>query len=132
MHALCEIAKFYGTDLSSVDNLHFLLSQVGKSYSHSECFYYAFYFAAWIKEEVPRTSRLFSCFDDKIRSRIECGGSLQSMLKDLVEIIGYVKFRRYFDVMGINRVHLFLERKGVESIWDLTELDDIECRHLLD
>lgn len=34
--------------------------------------------------------------------------------------------------MGINRVHLFLEYKGVKQPSDLEELDDIECRHIID
>lgn len=34
--------------------------------------------------------------------------------------------------MGINRVHLFLEYRGVSCLDDLTKLDDLECRHLLD
>ena len=54
------------------------------------------------------------------------------MLRDLVQIIGYVKFRRYFEAMGINRVHLFLDFKRVYCLDDLTKLDDLECRHLLD
>ena len=34
--------------------------------------------------------------------------------------------------MSINRVHLFLEHKGVKKPSDLLELDDIECRHIID
>jgi len=34
--------------------------------------------------------------------------------------------------MGVNRVHLFLEYKDVRNENDLTGLDDLECRHLLD
>ena len=64
--------------------------------------------------------------------RVEEGGSLQSILRDIVMIIGYKKFRRYFETMGVNRVHLFLEFKKVKNEDDLTRLDDIESRHLLD
>ena len=53
-------------------------------------------------------------------------------MRDLVSIIGYVKFRRYFEAMGINRVHLFMDYKQVSCLEDLTRLDDLECRHLLD
>ena len=34
--------------------------------------------------------------------------------------------------MGINRVHLFMDYKQVSCLEDLTRLDDLECRHLLD
>jgi len=54
------------------------------------------------------------------------------LLKDLVQIIGYLKFRRYFETMGINRVHLFLDFRNIQTLDDLTALDDLECRHLLD
>jgi len=53
-------------------------------------------------------------------------------LRDLVQIIGYIKFRRFFEIEGINRVHLFLDYKQVRSLEDLTRLDDLECRHILD
>ena len=43
-----------------------------------------------------------------------------------------MKFRRYFEAMGINRVHLFMDYKQIQSLDDLTRLDDLECRHLLD
>ena len=49
-----------------------------------------------------------------------------------MRIIGYVKFRRYFEAMGINRVHLFLDYRQIQCLDDLTRLDDLECRHLLD
>ena len=132
VHSMREIAKFYGTDLSCNDNLYLLLSQIGNNETHSECFYYAFYFAAWVKQEVPKSSRIFGQYDEKIWQRIERGGSLQSILVDIVAVIGYLKFRRYFDAMGINRVHLFLENLQVRSIDDLANLDDVECRHILD
>lgn len=70
--------------------------------------------------------------DEQIIGRVERGGSLQSILHDLVELIGYLKFRRYFDTMGVNRVHLFLESKKIYCLDDFYELDDLECRHLLD
>ena len=78
------------------------------------------------------TQRRFQTFDTRIRYRIEEGGSLQSLLKDIVKIIGYVKFRRYFEAMGINRVHLFMDFRQIGCLDDLTRLDDLECRHLLD
>ena len=34
--------------------------------------------------------------------------------------------------MGVNRVHLFMESKGIKALDDLIELDDLEARHLLD
>jgi len=34
--------------------------------------------------------------------------------------------------MGVNRVHIFLESKQIECTDDLTNLDDLEARHLLD
>ena len=64
--------------------------------------------------------------------RIEEGGSLQCLLRDLVTIVGYKKFRRYFETMGVNRVHIFLEYKDVRNEDDFTTMDDLECRHLLD
>jgi len=57
---------------------------------------------------------------------------LQCLLRDIVSIIGYTKFRRYFETMGVNRVHLFLISKGVTQLTDLTLLDDLEARHLID
>lgn len=114
-----EIAHFYWTDLGCCETFDWLLQQIGQSYTHSECFYYAFYFAAWEKRDVPRYQRFFAKYDDEIRDRIAEGGSLQSILKDIITIVGYIKFRRYFDAMGINRVHLFLEYKQVKQPSDL-------------
>ena len=64
--------------------------------------------------------------------RLERGGSLQSILRDLVDLIGFLKFKRYFETMGVNRVHIFLESKEIECADDLINLDDLEARHLLD
>ena len=64
--------------------------------------------------------------------RIERGGSLQSILHDLVDLIGFLNFKRYFETMGVNRVHIFLESKETKCLEDLTYLDDLEARHLLD
>lgn len=100
--------------------------------THLEVFYYAFYFAAWVKKEVTPAQRRFTNFDERLRLRVEEGGSLQSMIRDAVEIVGYVRFRRYFETMGINRVHLFLDFRNIHCLSDLTSLDDLECRHLLD
>jgi len=132
VHAIKEIGRFYGIELEKAEDLAFLLKQLERSATHQEVFYYSFYFAAWVKLEVPKTQRRFHAFDQRIRYRIEEGGSLQSLLRDLVSIIGYVKFRRYFEAMGINRVHLFMDYKQVGCLEDLTRLDDLECRHLLD
>jgi len=115
VHAMQEIAHFYGTDLSCAENLYQLLEQLARSYTHSECFYYAFYFAAWVKNEVPSNQRIFKKFGEQINERIAVGGSLQSTLKDIVSIVGYLKFRRFFDAMGVNRVHLFLENLQIKS-----------------
>lgn len=49
-----------------------------------------------------------------------------------MELIGYKKFRRYFEAMGVNRVHMFLENKNVKNLEDLTQLDDLEARHIMD
>jgi hypothetical protein len=54
------------------------------------------------------------------------------MLRDIVELIGFLKVRRYFETMGVNRVFLFMESKGINSLDDLVYLDDLEARHLLD
>jgi len=53
VHAVREIARFYGVELSKPSDLSELLKQVENNPSHREIFYYAFYFAAWIKAEVP-------------------------------------------------------------------------------
>ena len=132
VHALREIGRFYGNQLETEEDLRELLQQVERSPTHQEIFYYSFYFAAWIKDEVPRSQRRFATFDRQISYRIEEGGSLQSLLRDVVNIIGYLRFRRFFETMGINRVHNFLNFKMIECLDDLTSLDDLECRHLLD
>ena len=132
VHAIREIGRFYGYGLETLDDLHSLLSDIEQSPTHVEIFYYAFYFAAWVKQEVTPTQRRFVSFDERIKLRVEEGGSLQSMLRDAVEIVGYIRFRRYFETMGINRVHLFLDFKNIQCLNDLTALDDLECRHLLD
>ena len=111
VHSIREIGRFYGNELASEADLYSLLKKIEQSPTHVEVFYYSFYFAAWIKPEVPQGQRRFQTFDQRVRYRIEEGGSLQSLLKDLVKIIGYVKFRRYFETMGINRVHLFMDFK---------------------
>mmetsp|Transcript_44749 Transcript_44749/g.59424 ORF Transcript_44749/g.59424 Transcript_44749/m.59424 type:complete len:118 (+) Transcript_44749:93-446(+) len=59
VHAIKEIARFYGTDLESAEDLHFLMKQLNRSTTHQEAFYYSFYFAAWVKLEVPPKQRQF-------------------------------------------------------------------------
>ena len=71
-----EIGRFYGNPLENTEDLAILLKQVERSPTHQEIFYYSFYFAAWVKPEVPATQRRFQSFDTRIRSRIEEGGSL--------------------------------------------------------
>ena len=132
VHALREIARFYGIELRDPEDLSELLKQIESNPTHKEIFYYGFYFAAWVKQEVPAFQRTFRSVDEQIMIRVEEGGSLQSILRDIVMMIGYKKFRRYFETMGVNRVHLFLEFKKVRNEDDLTRLDDLESRHLLD
>ena len=132
VHAICQIARFYDNELDTEADLHEILNKVKDNSTHLDAFYYSFYFAAWIKPEVPPSQRRFSNFDQRIRYRVEEGGSLQSLLKDLVQIVGYENFRNYFAKMGINRVNLFLNSKNIESLDNLTSLDDLECQHLLD
>ena len=76
---------------------------------HSDIFYYGFFFACWEKSDVPKSQRFFKDFDDQILDRVSEGGSLQSILRDLVDIVGYNKFRRFFESMSINRVTEFLD-----------------------
>ena len=59
VHSLTEIARFYGNQLETTDDLTQLLKQVECSPTHQEIFYYSFYFAAWVKPEVPPTQRRF-------------------------------------------------------------------------
>jgi hypothetical protein len=63
---------------------------------------------------------------------VESGGSLQAILRDVVEIVGYVRMRRYFETMGVNRVDLFFKSRKISNSEDLTRLDDLEARHILD
>ena len=53
VHAMREIARFYGVELREKPDLSELLKKVEINPSHREIFYYGFYFAAWIKQEVP-------------------------------------------------------------------------------
>ena len=92
--AVQEIARFYGVQLQTKEDLSDLLKLVGQSEWHREIFYYAFYFAAWVKKEVPICQRTFRRQDSQILSRDERGGSHQSILRDTVEMIGFLKFRR--------------------------------------
>ena len=46
--------------------------------------------------------------------------------------MGFVKFRRYFELMGVNRVDKFLRTKDIRMASDLTKCDDLESRHLID
>lgn len=135
--SLREIARFYDIDLVSAKDLSELLKSlaVAEEFEHSthkDVFYYAYYFAPWGKEEVPLKARFFRNFDNQISSRVELGGSLQAMLKDIVSAVGYVRMRRFFETMGINRVEAFLQRNRVLSIDDLGHLDDLCARHLID
>jgi len=52
-HAVQEIARFYDLELKQSEDLSELLNQVSRSAHHTEIFYYAVYFAAWIKQEIP-------------------------------------------------------------------------------
>ena len=49
VHAIREIARFYGNDLSTEIDLTSLLNSIQGSPTHLEVFYYSFYFAAWVK-----------------------------------------------------------------------------------
>ena len=76
VHAIREIGRFYGNDLADVDDLQQLLRDVEQCPTHLDILYYAFYFAAWIKQEVPLNLRQFASYDERIKLRIEEGGSL--------------------------------------------------------
>ena len=81
VHSIREIGRFYGNKLSNEADLTNLLKSLTEaSPTHFEVFYYGFYFAAWVKQEVPQTQRRFQTFDTRIKGRIEEGGSLQSLL----------------------------------------------------
>ena len=64
VHALCEFSRFYGIELREANDLTELLKKIEKQPCHREIFYYAFYFAAWVKTEVPPFQRTFRTFDD--------------------------------------------------------------------
>lgn len=55
VHAIREIGRFYGRELKTPDDLTFVLDKIEDSATHQEIFYYSFYFAAWVKPEVPPT-----------------------------------------------------------------------------
>ena len=77
VHSIREIGRFYGNELANEADLTRLLKSLTEaSPTHFEVFYYSFYFAAWVKQEVPQTQRRFQTFDTRIRHRIEEGGSL--------------------------------------------------------
>lgn len=77
VHAIREIGRFYGNELADDADLTRLLKSLTQaSPTHFEIFYYSFYFAAWVKQEVPPTQRRFQTFDTRIKYRIEEGGSL--------------------------------------------------------
>jgi len=63
VHAIREIGRFYGNDLADENDLHQLLKEIEQCPTHLEIFYYAFYFAAWVKKEVPPTQRQFTNYD---------------------------------------------------------------------
>ena len=48
-----EFSRYYGIELRNATDLSELLKKIEDQPSHREIFYYAFYFAAWIKNEVP-------------------------------------------------------------------------------
>ena len=54
VHAILEIGRFYGNDLKDAVDLDHLLESIERSPTHQEIFYYSFYFAAWVKPEVPQ------------------------------------------------------------------------------
>ena len=64
VHALREISRFYGIELREAEDLSELLKKIENQPCHREIFYYAFYFAAWVKNEVPTFQRTFRTFDD--------------------------------------------------------------------
>ena len=55
-----------------------------KNYFHQEAFVYGIYFAAWIKSEVHSSKCVFKKYDEEITRLVEQGGSIQSMLVQLV------------------------------------------------
>ena len=59
--SLLEICRYYGNSLETISDLDKLLADM--SDSHAECFDFAVYFAAWIKEEVHVSKREFKDFD---------------------------------------------------------------------
>ena len=75
-HAIREICKYYGIELLQEEDLTKLVTLLSYSPSHNEIFYYAFYFAAWVKKEVPVYQRTFRTCDEQIIGRILEGGSL--------------------------------------------------------
>lgn len=56
VHSIREIGRFYGNKLQNEEDLTKLLHALTQaSPTHFEVFYYSFYFAAWVKQEVPPT-----------------------------------------------------------------------------
>ena len=53
VHALKDFACFYGIEMREGSDLSELLNKIEENPAHREIFYYAFYFAAWVKNEVP-------------------------------------------------------------------------------
>ena len=101
-------------------------------YFHQEAFVYGIYFAAWIKSEVHISKCVFKKYDEQILRLIEQGGSIQSMLIELVR--NTIKWNEFLEPFktNINGVKKFLDSKGVFKSEDFANLDDIEARHLMD
>ena len=130
--AVIEIAKFYDITLLSEADITRLFDAFKHNQFHQEAFVYAIYFAAWIKSEVHDSKRAFKLYDEELLSLVEGGGSIQSMLINLVRnTIHWDEFRQPFKT-NINGVKKFLDSKGVQSQNDFNKLDDIEARHLMD
>ena len=74
--AIQDVARYYGRELTDRDDLEWLMNELRNNTIHSEVFYYAFYFAAWIREEVPSGHCIFASESTQIKMRISEGGSL--------------------------------------------------------
>lgn len=131
---------FYTSKLNSLEDLENFLGKVSQTTTHEWVLYFAIYYSSWTGSMVLQENKVFAAFDQVIiQCTLEapqihgaCRNQLQNILRDIVNIIGFDKWKKLLGTLNINRNIGILKERYVYSSDNILNLDVIEARHQLD
>ena len=138
--SVTEMAHFYKTRLDTLEDLESFLQKVSMTTTHEWVLYFAIYYSSWTGSMVLEKDKVFSSFDQEIiqctldacQIHGSCSNQIQNILRDIVNIIGFNRWKKLLKDLNINRNIGILKEKYVVSLDYILNLDVIEARHQLD